>query len=388
MHHCRNLISLKPELNGVTRPNYIEYRLGSQTAYVRADKLSEIREIDVIVFDCDGVLIDVSESYPRAVAETTRVLVEAFTGAVLPGSLFDAALNSAYKQRGGFNNDWALAYALVMRILAESPEAERINSLALESLRIPDIHGRYRFIEGNRVDAKVDLSGLHGKLMDFSLALDETGIESVDAQLLPGLEGVKRALGHPGGVGESMVSTVFEEFFLGATLFQETFKTPARFNESHLGYVENGRAAIAGRALDWLEALIAGPRFGVASGSLSVAARHVLGDTLGRFHPSAQVWHEDVASAERDAGASLQKPNPYPLLRASEPFKPYKRVLYVGDTMADLLMAENAGEGFIFAGVFGCVAAKEETRSALLDAGSAMVLASVNQLPTVLRLLK
>ncbi len=372
----------------MTKPNYIEYRLGSQTAYVRTDKLSEIREIDVIVFDCDGVLIDISESYPKAVAKTTRALVEAFTGTVLSESLFDAKLNSAYKQRGGFNNDWTLAYALVMRILAESPEAGSINNLALESLNVPDLYSRYRFIEENRVDAKMDLSGLYGKLMDFSMVLDETGVASVDAQLLPGLEGVKRALGHPGGVGESMVSTVFEEFFLGATLFQEVFKAPARFNESHVGYVENGRVVIAGRALDWLEPLIGGPRFGVASGSLADAARHVLGDALGRFHPAAQVWHEDVASAERDAGASLQKPNPYPLLRASEPFRPYKRVLYVGDTMADWLMAENAGDGFLFAGVFGGVAAKEETRSAFLEAGSAMVLASVNLLPTVLRLLK
>lgn len=372
----------------MTKPNYIEYRLGSQTAYVRTDKLREIKEIDVIVFDCDGVLIDISESYPKAVAKTTRAIVEAFTGTVLSESLFDAKLNSAYKQRGGFNNDWTLAYALVMRILAESPEAGSINNLALESLNVPDLYSRYRFIEENRVDAKIDLSGLYGKLMDFSMALNETGVASVDAQLLPGLEGVKRALSHPGGVGESMVSTVFEEFFLGAALFQETFKTPARFNESRRGYVENQRVLIAGRALDWLEALIGGPRLGVASGSLADTARHVLGDTLGRFHPAAQVWHDDVASAEREVGVSLQKPNPYPLLRASEPFKPYNRVLYVGDTMADRLMAENAGDGFLFAGVFGGVAAKEETRSALLEAGSAMVLASVNQLPTVLRLLK
>lgn len=370
------------------KPNYIEYRLGSQSAYVRADKLSEIRRIDVIVFDCDGVLIDISESYVKAVAETTRFLVEAFTGRTLPESLFDGALNSAYKQRGGFNNDWTLAYALVMRVLAESPEAGSINRLALESLNCPDVYGRYKFIKENGVDAKIDSAGLHGKLMDFSRVLDETGGESVDAQLLPELEGVKRALSHPGDVGESMVSTMFEEFFLGATLFQETFQTPAKFNESPVGYVENEKVVITDKALDWLEAIIGGPRFGIASGSLANTARHVLGGILSRFHPAAQVWHDDVAAAERETGGSLHKPSPYPLLRASEPFRPYNRVLYVGDTMADKLMAENAGEGFLFAGVFGCVAAKEETKSALLEAGSAMVLTSVNQLPTVLRLLK
>jgi len=113
-------------------------------------------------------------------------------------------------------------------------------------------------------------------------------------------------------------------------------------------------------------------------------ARHVLGDTLDRFDTAAQVWHDEVETAERDTGASLRKPNPYPLLRASEPFKPYSRVLYVGDIMADWLMTENAGDEFLFAGV----ALNEEIRSGLLDAGGAMVLASVNLLPTVLHLLK
>jgi phosphoglycolate phosphatase-like HAD superfamily hydrolase len=201
----------------MSRPNYIEYRLGSQSAYVRADKLSEIREVDVIVFDCEGVLIDVSESIRRAT-----------------------------------------------------------------------------------------------------------------------------------------------------------------------GYVEKGKVLIVDRALDWLAALIGGPRFGVVSGGLADTARHVLGDTLDRFDSAAQVWHDEVAAAERDTGASLRKPSPYPLLRVSEPFKPFNRVLYVGATMADWLMAENAGDRFLFAGV----AANEETRSGFLEAGTAMVLASVNLLPTVLRLLK
>jgi len=276
----------------------------------------------------------------------------------------------------------------VMRVFAESPDAESINKLALESLRCPDVHGRYKFIKENRVDAKIDSAGLHGKLMDFSMVLDETGVASVDAKLLPELEGVKRALSHLGGVGESMVSTMFEEFFLGAPLFQKTYQTPAKFNESHVGYVENEKVMIADKALDWLEALIGGPRFGIASGSLANVARHVLGSILNRFPPATQVWDDDVVVAERETGVSLHKPSPYPLLRASEPYRPYNRVLYVGDTMADKLMTENAGGDFLFAGVFGCVAAKEETKNALLEAGSAMVLTSVNQLPTLLRLIK
>ncbi len=52
-----------------------------------------------LLFDCDGVLVDVSESYRRAVQETARRF-----GA---GEI-DAAAIRAYKERGGLNNDWDL----------------------------------------------------------------------------------------------------------------------------------------------------------------------------------------------------------------------------------------------------------------------------------------
>ena len=370
------------------KQNYIEYRLDGQSAYVLADKTSEIKRVDVIIFDCDGVLIDISESYIKAVAQTTCTLVEAFTGELLPESIFDGELNSAYKSRGGFNNDWSLVYALVMRILAESLEAEIINNLALESLKYSNLHSRYTFIKENRVKAKIDSTGLHSKLIEFSMLLDETGIESVDANLLPELEGVKRALNHPGSVGESMISTMFEEFFLGATLFEDTFQAPAMFNESQTGYVENEKIVITDKTLDKLEALIGGPRFGIASGSLANTARYVLENILNRFHPGTQVWHEDVSEAEKTTGQSLHKPSPYSLLRASEQYKPYHRVLYVGDTIADKLMVENAGEDFLFAGVFGSAPSKKLTMNALLEASSAMVIPSINQLPTQLELIK
>jgi HAD superfamily hydrolase (TIGR01548 family) len=53
----------------------------------------------VIVFDMDGVLADVTESYREAIVQT----VELFTGRrIARESIQD------YKNRGGWNNDWAL----------------------------------------------------------------------------------------------------------------------------------------------------------------------------------------------------------------------------------------------------------------------------------------
>lgn len=66
----------------------------------------------VLVFDMDGVLVDVSASY----RETIRRTVEYFTG-----QLVDHARIQDYKNRGGFNNDWDLAHALIREAGREAP---------------------------------------------------------------------------------------------------------------------------------------------------------------------------------------------------------------------------------------------------------------------------
>jgi len=200
------------------------------------------------------------------------------------------------------------------------------------------------------------------------------------------MKGVKQALAHPGGVGESIVSTIFEEVFSGSALFEETFGVPARFTDAQMGYVENEMVVVTDETLDQLEEIIGGARFGVASGSLANTARHALGAALGRFSPEAQVWHDDIEQAEAATGRrDLGKPNPYPLTRSAEPYQPITRVLYVGDTVADMLTAERAGDRYIFAGVYGCVAASVEARQAFLQYGCDVVAHSVNDLPTILR---
>lgn len=55
---------------------------------------------DIIVFDMDGVLVDVSESY----RETIRKTVHHFTGREITKELIQD-----YKNSGGWNNDWALS---------------------------------------------------------------------------------------------------------------------------------------------------------------------------------------------------------------------------------------------------------------------------------------
>ena len=76
----------------------------------------------VLVFDMDGVLADVTESYRETIART----VEHFTGAeISPRRIQD------FKNRGGFNDDWQLTHhtslsaASIRRVWARVPTVIR-----------------------------------------------------------------------------------------------------------------------------------------------------------------------------------------------------------------------------------------------------------------------
>ena len=63
-----------------------------------------MRAPDVLIFDMDGVLVEVSQSYREAIRETVRH----FTGEeVTPDTIQD------FKNAGGWNNDWLLSHRLI-----------------------------------------------------------------------------------------------------------------------------------------------------------------------------------------------------------------------------------------------------------------------------------
>jgi HAD superfamily phosphatase len=70
---------------------------------------------DVLVFDVDGVLVEVSESYREAIRETVRH----FTGESVS---HDTIQN--FKNAGGWNNDWLLSQRLIQDLGKSVPYGE------------------------------------------------------------------------------------------------------------------------------------------------------------------------------------------------------------------------------------------------------------------------
>ena len=70
---------------------------------------------DMIIFDMDGVLVDVRESY----RETICVTVEHFTSKQISRELIQE-----YKNQGGWNNDWSLSQKIAADLGTDVPYEE------------------------------------------------------------------------------------------------------------------------------------------------------------------------------------------------------------------------------------------------------------------------
>lgn len=65
--------------------------------------------VDAVVFDVDGVLVDVADSYRRAIVESIETVYSA---------TIEKSEIQLFKDAGGFNNDWALTDAAALFVLA------------------------------------------------------------------------------------------------------------------------------------------------------------------------------------------------------------------------------------------------------------------------------
>ncbi len=77
-----------------------------------------VRPPDVIVFDMDGVLVEVGESYREAIRE----VVQHFTGELVSHDLIQD-----FKNQGGWNNDWLLSHRLISDRGVEVDYADVVN---------------------------------------------------------------------------------------------------------------------------------------------------------------------------------------------------------------------------------------------------------------------
>lgn len=294
---------------------------------------------DAAVFDCDGVLVDISESYDAVVDLACRHVLREHAG--IESARIDAQIIDAFKACGGFNDEVDLTYACVLCCYAAHAEGRGAREVLLETAR----------------------------------SADRTGIESVLARLR-GVEGVGGLASRLGGLGErhdNPVYSVFDQIFYGPDLYRKLFGKESSFEGP--GMIEKDRLILGGPLLERLRGAF-GRRMAIVSGRGLESIRHSLGPMLDSFDLGSSAFLEDEPR-------ELAKPNPAALVRAAESLGS-RDCLYVGDSMEDLLMsraASSAGRRVSFCGVVDATPDPAGRRAMFEKAGADMVLGSILELP-------
>jgi HAD superfamily phosphatase len=122
----------------------------------------------ILVFDMDGVLVDVTESYREAVQQT----VEHFAGRRITRELIQD-----YKNRGGWNNDWELSHHFIKGFGVEVPYGDVVDYFNGVFLGAGGLIYRERWVAGDglldRLAKRYQLALFTGRLMvEVEVTLD------------------------------------------------------------------------------------------------------------------------------------------------------------------------------------------------------------------------
>ncbi len=147
----------------------------------------------VLVFDMDGVLVDVTDSYRETIVRT----VEHFTGTTITRELIQD-----YKNQGGWNNDWALSQKICADLGVDVPYGsvvEYFNHLFLDRGLIH----RERWLPKDglldRLSAKFELAIFTGRTtQEAEITLQREGLR--DRFLLLTSDDVEREKPAPDGL--------------------------------------------------------------------------------------------------------------------------------------------------------------------------------------------
>lgn len=288
---------------------------------------------DCVVLDIDGVLVDVADSYRRAIIESVERVYDA---------TIEKSEIQAFKDAGGFNNDWELTYAAALYVLARQEGYP--DSVEVFTDRIAERGG-----------------GLAAGEMVIE---DELPSEIADR--------IKKRW------DRKRLREVFQWLYLGEELYHELEgETPAEVPEDHRGFIHDEPVLLDTQTRDWLT-----DRFvvGVLTGRPAAEAEIALSRAGLDIAPEHRFTMDDWAEG---------KPHPRALVTLAERFEA-NSVLFVGDTLDDVRTVNNAAEAdpdreYSSVGVLTGGLTGEEGRQKYEAEGTTAVLESVNALTELLR---
>jgi HAD superfamily hydrolase (TIGR01548 family) len=300
---------------------------------------------DGIIFDCDGVLIDVTKSYDLTIKKTTEYVLEKFSQ-ITDSIEIDSKIIDGFKSTGGFNDEVDVTYASILSIIS----AKKLNKK------------QDQFI------------------FDVISNADSSGIVSVEKYLegLVDISDIKNKLSYPGTHHENPLYQIFDQIFYGPELYNKLFKRQSKFSEP--GLIKNDIVLVNYSLVEKLEKKFIS-KISIVTGRGKKSARYSLDKLLEKFDLTHSVFLEDEPR-------EMAKPNPESLIRSIRGMNS-NHCIYVGDSMEDFIMTKKAtAQGYktTFCGIIGTSKNPQKKLELFQRNGATLVLESINSLPNILNL--
>jgi HAD superfamily phosphatase len=338
--------------------------------------------MNILIFDMDGVLIDVSKSYRKTIQRTIKTYLETCLG--FERTERDWVTNeeiSFLKSAGGFNSDWDVTSGLLLYLLS-------ISGIPPRSIRkqLSSIQEIVNYLKTNSSVARRKSPRVNRKhFLTFLGKVRSAG---------GGLRGIRRILGNSreGWVyrtgdldRENLVERIFQEIYLGKQ-FTFHYRLPRLFYNKGEGLYLQEKLLIPRRILSSLRKKL---KMGIASGRLRFEAELALKRfRLYPYFESVVTLDECVEKEKRifrSTGKQIKcsKPHPYSILRVVREIGIRNpRCGYVGDVVDDMVAARAAGRNLsiLAVGFVGGHPNRKAAKESLIRAGADLVIQNPKEL--------
>ena len=358
----------------------MSYKFLGQGILVLRKSHEEFPEVDSIAFDCDGTLIDSSNSYYLTTRLTTCIILKELCNFECKlGKDFDETVRFL-EMLGGFNNDWNKAAIMIQAIFLhlEHPklikeEIERVDvesylHLALEQESEPQI------VKDSLAWIKKIIADNLGKFLtrnDLEKILDE---EAEKRGKKKQLKEFREKLGPITRYGSGILTTLYDEIYLGEQGVKAKYGVEPKY-VSWNGAIEKEKVLIREEILEELRELI--PK-GLAI--ITGRGKWEVEKTLG---PLTDYFNVDASIFVADQPVEREKPDPAILIECAKRMGS-KKILYVGDSAEDLLMVKAAAEKGIKA-LFAGVLTNENALGFFVEKKADAIVEDVNDLPRLFK---
>jgi len=350
------------------------YRVLGEGILVSTKSLEELGELDAIIFDCDGTLIDVEDSYYLTTRLTVSIILREIYGMEVKLGRDVNQVIKSLKMLGGFNDDADTASIIAQTILAFSPrEHERRGKLDRVDISIflEDVSRDRSWPEFVSdalqwiMDKCLELYGRYVTRADLENILDEIASSGRRDVLSDFRDNIYD------GSASNTLSRLFNEIFDGEEIIKKLGEEPRHVRWD--GAIRNDRLLVREETLRDLSEMFDG-RLGILSGRRRWEAEYTLNGLLKYFDSRAMIFSDDPSWCE--------KPDPMGLIRCSRLLDSSK-ILYVGDSSEDLLMVKNALEKGLNSSM-ASVLTNDFSFNYFIEMGADIIVEDVNLLPRAL----